>query len=206
MSKDLLYLALGDSTGCGVGARSGGGYPDRLLARLRPAHPALRLVNLCRSGATTSDLIDEQLPSASKHRPRVVTVGIGINDLGLQVPDDAFAMNLEEIAMALGRLGAPVIVANIPDLALAPAARRIVPLSLYEKRIEMFNLHVTATAARHRLTCVDLFSWSREALSDRPEYFSADGFHPSAAGYEVWAERMLPSLESALREAARAPA
>jgi hypothetical protein len=36
-----LYVALGDSTGLGVGARTAGGYPERLLRRLRPAHPRL---------------------------------------------------------------------------------------------------------------------------------------------------------------------
>jgi lysophospholipase L1-like esterase len=205
VAKELVYLALGDSTGVGVGARSGGGYPERILARLRPTHPTLRLVNLSRSGATTADLIEGQLPRAARVRPRVITIGIGINDLGLQVPDDAFALNLEEIATGVGRLGAAVVIANLPDLALSPAVQRIVPRALYERRIEMFNLHVTATAARHRMTCVDLFTWSRE-LPRHPEYFSPDGFHPSDRGYEVWAERMLPAMEGALREPAHVPA
>ena len=162
MSQELLYLALGDSTGTGVGARTGGGYPDRLLARLRAAHPTVRLVNVSRSGATTGHLIEDQLPRVARLRPRVISIGIGINDVGLQVPDDAFALNLEEIATALARLSAPVVIANLPDLALAPAVRRLVPRALYEKRIEMFNLHITATAARHRMTCVDLYTWSRD--------------------------------------------
>ena len=205
MSKDQVYLALGDSTGVGVGARSGGGYPDRLLSKLRPAHPGLRLVNLCRSGATAADLLHDQLPRAERLRPRVVTVGIGINDLGLQLPDDAFAVNLEEIAMELARLEAPVVIPNVPDLALAPAVQRLVPRALYERRIEMFNLHITATAARHRMRCVDLYSWSR-GLPNHPEHFSSDGFHPSALGYDAWADRMLPAMEAALRQPAPAPA
>src|SRR5438067_7272454 len=157
---ESLYLALGDSTGAEVGARTGGGYPERLAALLRPQRPRLRLINLSRSGATTTDLIADQLPLASRTRPRLVTLCIGINDVGLQLPDDAFALNLEEIAVALGRLGAPVAIANLPDLAFAPAVRRRVPPRLYEKRIEIFNEHVTATAARHRFAAIDLFSWS----------------------------------------------
>jgi lysophospholipase L1-like esterase len=54
----------------------------------------------------------------------LITIGIGINDVGLQLPD-AFAFNLEEIVVPLQKLGAPVAIANIPDLALAPAAARL---------------------------------------------------------------------------------
>src|SRR5476651_1606847 len=89
-----IYLALGDSTGVGVGAASGGGYPQRLLRLL--GRPDLQLVNLCRSGATTADVLSEQLPRALEEQARVVTIGIGINDVGLQVPDESFAVNLEE--------------------------------------------------------------------------------------------------------------
>jgi len=200
VSSDFLYVALGDSTAAGVGARSGGGYPDRLVARLRPRLAGLRLLNLGESGATTSDVLETQVPRALRARPRLITLCIGINDVGLQLPDDAFALNLEEIVVPLRTLDAPMVIANIPDLALAPAVARLVPRTLYERRIEQFNEHVTATAARHGLTLVDLYSWSREALPGRPDLFSADGFHPSALGYDVWAERMVPHIELVLRE------
>jgi len=35
----FTYLALGDSTGLGVGAATGGGYVDRLYRRLLPLRP-----------------------------------------------------------------------------------------------------------------------------------------------------------------------
>lgn len=204
--RELLYVALGDSTAVGVGARSGGGYPERLVARLRPAHPGLKLLNLGQSGATTSDVLEAQLPRARRTQPRIVTLGIGINDVGLQLPDDAFALNLEEIVVALRELRAPIVISNIPDLALSPAVSRLVPRSLYERRIELFNVHVTATAARHGLTLIDLYAWSREVLPGRPDLFCPDGFHPSAAGYDVWAERMLSPFAALLRDPASARA
>ena len=202
MPTEAVYLALGDSTGVGVGARSGGGYPDRLLRLLRPEHPGLQLVNYCASGATTADVIVDQLPLALRTRPHLITVGIGINDLGLQLPEDAFALNLEEIVLALRKLSAPIAIANIPDVALSPTVARRVPRRLYERRIEIFNEHVTATAARHSLALVDLYGLSRQILPGRPELWSEDGFHPSAAGYDQWAERMLPAVAPLLRERA----
>jgi len=122
------------------------------------------------------------------------------------VADDAFAVNLEEIVVQLRKLAVPMAIANIPDLALAPAIAQLGPRSIYERRIELFNEHVTATAARHGLTLVDLHAWSRGVLPARPELFSSDGFHPSALGYDVWAERMLAPAVALLRESVGASA
>jgi lysophospholipase L1-like esterase len=199
-----IYLALGDSTGVGVGAASGGGYPQRLLRMLR--RPDLELVNLCRSGATSGDVLEAQLPRALTAEPRVASIGIGINDVGLQVPDAAFAVTLEEIVSPLKQRCPNILIANIPDLALAPSVARVVPRSFYEKRIEVFNEHIAATAARHRLNLVDLYSFSRAAVPGRSDLFSPDGFHPSALGYEEWAAFMLPHLRTLLAEGAAAPA
>jgi lysophospholipase L1-like esterase len=199
-------VALGDSTAAGVGAPSGGGYPERVVARLRPSFPGLKLLNLGESGATTSDVLETQLPRALRAHPRLVTIGIGINDVGLQIPDDAFALNLEEIVVPLRELGTAIAIANIPDVALSPAVSRLVPQAMYERRIELFNEHVTASAARHGLTLIDLYALSREALPGRPELFCSDGFHPSALGYDVWAERMSAPIAALLRERSGVPA
>jgi lysophospholipase L1-like esterase len=163
-------------------------------------------LNLGQSGATASDVLTGQVPHALRTRPRLMTLGIGINDVGLQIPDDAFAVNLEEIIVPLRKLEAPIAIANIPDLALAPAIAGLVPRSIYERRIELFNEHVAATVARHGLTLIDLYGWSREALPGRPDLFSPDGFHPSARGYDLWAERMLPQVMALLRETVAASA
>ena len=120
----------------------------------------------------------------------------------MQLPEDAFALNLEEIVLALRKLSAPIAIANIPDVALSPTVARRVPRRLYERCIEIFNEHVTATAARHSLALVDLYGLSRQILPGRPELWSEDGFHPSAAGYDQWAERMLPAVAPLLRERA----
>jgi lysophospholipase L1-like esterase len=199
-----IYLALGDSTGLGVGADGGGGYPTRILRMLRS--PDLQLLNLCRSGATSADVLAEQLPRALREQPRMITLGIGINDVGLQVPDEAFAVNLEEIVAPLKRRCPDILLVNLPDLALAPALVRLVPRSLYEKRLEIFNDHIAATAWRHGLRLADIYTFSRAAMPTRPELFSPDGFHPSALGYEEWAAFLVPQVRALLDEGLAAPA
>lgn len=198
MSNEPTYVALGDSTGAGVGALSGGGYPERLLHRLHGLHPGLRLLNLSRSGATTSDVLAGQVPHALRTRPRLITLGIGINDVGMQLPADAFALTLEGIVTSLRKLKAPIAITNLPDLAISPAVQHLASQTFYERRLQQFNEHIEATAARHTLALIDLWTLSRTALADRPELFCGDGFHPSAEGYESWAELMWPSVEPLL--------
>jgi acyl-CoA thioesterase I len=192
----FTYLALGDSTGIGVGAREGGGYVDRLYRRLLPLRPGALLVNLCQSGGSTADVRDDQVPRARRTAPSLITLGVGINDVTWQSQEEAFAVNLEEIAVALAALRTPVVIMNIPDLALAPAAARF-DRSLYERRIEVFNEHVEGTAARHHFTLVDLFGATKH-LRGRRSLFSPDGFHPSAEGYEEWAEQLWPAVRALL--------
>ncbi|GAC1607038.1 MAG: hypothetical protein NVS4B10_21880 [Myxococcales bacterium] len=204
MTRPFLYVALGDSTGVGLGAREGGGYVDRLAVRLARSVSGLLLENLCRSGATTGDVLAGQVPRLRRLSPALITLAAGINDVVRGQPDEAFAHNLEEIAVLLARCGAPVVLANIPDLALSPVAVGV-PRALYENRIEVFNEHAYATARRHGFTFVDLFEMSRASLPGHPELFCPDGFHPSAEGYEQWAELLWPAVRGHLagRGAAR---
>ena len=198
----FTYLALGDSTGVGVGAREGGGYVERLYRRLLPLRPGALLVNLCQSGATIADVRDDQVPRARRTTASFITLGVGINDVTWQSPEEAFAVNLEEIAVALAELRTPVVIMNIPDLALAPAAARF-DSSLYERRIEVFNEHVEGTAARHHFTLVDLFGATKQ-LRGRKDLFCPDGFHPSAEGYEEWTAQLWPAVRALLARSADA--
>ena len=198
----FTYLALGDSTGVGVGAREGGGYVERLHRRLLAVRPGASLVNLCQSGATSADVRDDQVPRARRVAASLITLGIGINDVTWQAQEEGFAINLEEIAVALASVRAPVILMNIPDLALAPVALRF-DAFLYERRIEVFNEHVEATAARHHFTHVDLFAATKR-LRSRAGLFSSDGFHPSAEGYEEWTAQLWPAMHAVAAASAAA--
>lgn len=203
--ESIVYVAVGDSTGVGVGARKGGGYVARLFERVERVRPGSRLVNLCVSGATTGDLLSTQLGCVSDAKPTLVTVGIGINDLVQQATPEQFARNFDEIATRLRtQTAAPVVVSNLPDISPAP----VVPTFLREearRRIQLFNDHIAGTAARHGLHLADAFTKSAEVIPTHPEFFSPDGFHPSDEGYEFWAFEMWPTVKQALGLTAARP-
>src|SRR5947207_5101143 len=113
----VVYTALGDSTGAGVGAKQGGGYVARIFERIRKERPQSRLNNLCVSGATTDDVLRGQLRPAINSHPTLVTLGIGINDIGHGLSVETFARNYEEIIKQLkSETSARLVITNIPDI------------------------------------------------------------------------------------------
>ncbi|HME89824.1 MAG TPA: SGNH/GDSL hydrolase family protein [Myxococcaceae bacterium] len=195
------YVALGDSTGTGVGDQVDGGYPERLFRRLKDAGVPAGILNLAQSGATTREVVQGQVQRAVATRPALVTLGIGTNDLWRMVPVGTFEMNLKLIADQLQKCGAEVVVSNIIDLSLAPVAALVdawlrIPLPMFQRRLAELNARIEALGRRPGFTVVDLLSFSRRELSAHPEYFCPDGFHPSPAGYDRWAELMWPAVES----------
>lgn len=189
----IVYVALGDSTGSGVGAIEGG-YVARLFKRIKVHRQDSRLVNLCFSGATTADVISEQLEEGVRAAPNLVTLGIGINDIGHEVSVEKFAKNFEQILAELkSRTEAVIVITNIPDISSAPR----IPAAIrdeYQQLIIEFNERLDQIAANHGTTVFDIYSYTHEQLPLHPEYFSGDGFHPSDKGYELWAERMWPTV------------
>lgn len=189
----IVYVALGDSTGAGVGAANGG-YVLRLYNRLLQHRPGSQLANLCVSGATTEDVVRGQLDRGVEKNPQLVTLGIGINDVGHNVPLERFAENYDRILTTLKeKTQAQIVVTNIPDISSAP----VVPSSLrsrYRQQIVTFNQRLEEIANRHGVTVYDIYSITTRELPSHPEYFSRDGFHPSDEGYELWATEMWPTI------------
>ena len=194
----LVYVALGDSTGAGVGAVRGG-YVARLHQRILGERPAAQLANFCVSGATTAGVLRSQLDKGVAKNPQLVTLGIGINDISHSVPLNQFAQNYEQILSTLKqKTKALVVVSNIPDVSTA----RVVPAFLrgkFHQQIVTFNHRLEEIANRHGVTIFDIFSITTRELHAHPEYFSPDGFHPSDEGYEMWAVQMWPVIERVLQ-------
>lgn len=191
ISGPVNYVALGDSTGVGVGARNGG-YVSRIFKNIASSRAESKLTNLCVSGATTEDVLLLQLRSGIASSPNLVTLGVGINDIGLGVDLEEFSRDYEEILSQLTKgTQARIVVINIPDISSAPSIPEFAR-ALYRQRMEAFNQRLESIAARYQVTVFDVHAITREHLPAHPEFFSGDGFHPSDAGYELWANEMWP--------------
>ena len=193
MTGPIKYLALGDSTGAGVGARDGG-YVARLFNRIVALRPGSAVTNLCVSGATTGDVLRGQLERGIRSDPHLITLGIGINDIGHGVSMEEFSKNYEELLRRLRTdTKAAIVVTNIPDISSAPR----IPPSMrqeYHQLIVAFNQKLQEITSRYQVSLFDIYTVTHEQLASHPEFFSADGFHPSDEGYQFWAEQMWPVM------------
>ena len=152
------------------------------------------------SGATTDDVLRNQLRPAINSHPTLVTLGIGINDIGHGLSVETFARNYAEIVKQLKEeTSARLVVTNIPDISLAP----VVPVNARDetrRRVQLFNEKIEAIARQYGLLVVDVYSETHNIIPSHPEFFSEDGFHPSALGYTQWAEIMWPAIKAAIDE------
>lgn len=198
-NAQVVYVAIGDSTGLGLGARNGGGYVDLLLARIRQTHPDSRLINLSTAWATTAEVLSRDLKRFPAEEATLVTVGIGLNDLMQGLSDEQFAGNYEKIVSALEKSGAQIIITNLPNFSSAPAASTSKREDV-TRALALFNTRIQEIAESHNLPLVDLYQTSSAVIQSHPEFFSTDGLHPSDVGYQFWAEAMWPMMEKTINE------
>ncbi|MDP9319635.1 MAG: SGNH/GDSL hydrolase family protein, partial [Chloroflexota bacterium] len=139
----------------------------------------------------------EQLPTALGLRPQLVTVWLAVNDLNANVTATDYAVALRSVVEPLvSRTVARVFVGNVPDLRSVPAYAGTDQAALLA-RITAYNAAITALAAAFpgRVTVVDLFTGSAALVSTIT--VSADGFHPSDAGYALIADRFVKAIADA---------
>lgn len=198
-TSPLVYVALGDSTGIGLGARNGGGYVERLFARIGQKRPGSTLFNLSAPAATAADVVGKQVTQPAVTRATLVTVCVGVNDLLRGHEAEQFARDYETLIAKLRQPGRLVVVANLPDVASAPAMKGAADESL-RSRLLQFNKAIEDVARRHGARLVDLYKSGGEKSQLRPEFFSPDGLHPSDLGYARWAEEMWAVIEPAMQK------
>ena len=186
----MLYVALGDSTVEGIGATSPAtNYVTRLFTRLRVVYPRAGVINLGVSGATSADVVNDQLDRAILMRPKLVTLSVGPNDITGHVPVAEYEANVDTIFRRLvGEIGAVVVVNLLPDMAVTPRFRGREGEREVAKLTIEFNAALTRQARRYKVELVDLYKPSQVEVPRQPELLAADGYHPSDLGYARWAE------------------
>lgn len=173
----LVALGASDVVGVGAGGPEAG-WAHKLAAKL-PGAPALTALG--QSGWHARQLREQVLGRAVAARPDAVVVWTGVNDFRAGVPLASFRQDLEAIAAGLRPTGARIYLVNLPSLdGLPGVGGAATGLTAWQEAVR-------EVASRHGASVIELKPRMAELLA-HPEYLSADGFHPSAAGYERLAE------------------
>ncbi len=185
----LHYVALGDSAAQGVGASSVAHGYVALLARRIAERTGREVVvtNLSVSGATSADVVRDQLPLLRDlhFTPDLVTLDIGANDVVFpgHTPS-TFEANLDVILEALPE-GA--FVADVPWF--------MVPVpSTFEANLDVI---LEALPEGAFVADVPLHTVTRETGTfGYHRYTARDLFHPNDLGYEGWADTFWATIEA----------
>jgi acyl-CoA thioesterase-1 len=181
----LKILAVGDSLTEGFGVPSADAYPAQLERALVAAGHAVTVVNAGVSGETSSGT-RQRIDWLLQQQPDIVILAIGGND-GLRGIDPALTeQNIEEIVRRSQASGAVVV---LPGMEMVR--------NLGSEYTDQFRAIYPAVAER---TGAILMPFFLEGVAADPALNQPDFIHPTAEGYAVVVEQILPYVEQAITE------
>ena len=167
-----VIVAFGDSLTHGTGASTDTAYPAVLAALT-----GLAVINAGVPGDTTSSGL-ERLPEVlAEHKPRLVLLCLGGNDMLRKQPEAATENNLRLLVQTIRASGAEVVLIGVPAPKLFGGAP-----DFYGRVAEDMGLPLEQ----------DIFS---DVLKDNR--LKSDPIHANAAGYRAVAERLAEFLGEA---------
>jgi lysophospholipase L1-like esterase len=196
VEKKIRYVAIGDSYSIGEGASPNESWPAVLTRHLNEKGLRVDLVaNPSRTGWTTKEAIDLELPVFVRARPNFATLQIGVNDWVQGISEETFrkrfALLVDRILGVLGNKNRLLIV-TIPDFSVTPAGGRYGHGRDISEGILRFNQIIIEEAKRRELRVVGVFQLSKEMKNDS-SLIAADGLHPSAREYAEWEKVIFPA-------------
>lgn len=192
----LRVVVLGDSTTAGVGVtRAEDALPAQLARLLADAHDRpVHVTSLGRSGARAGHVLAEQLPRVTPDADLVVLV-VGANDATHRTNPWRFRRQLAALLRGVREAapGATAALAGIPSFR--GALRGVEPLMIITDHYARVLRAIERREARSvGVAYADLATHVAPRVRGRPDTLSRDSFHPSAAGYAVWAEAIAAAV------------
>ena len=185
----IRYVAIGDSYSIGEGASPNESWPALLTRHLNDKGLHVDLVaNPSRTGWTTQQAIDRELPIFVDSKPNFATLQIGVNDWVQGIDAETFrkhfvvlANRMLEVLPSKNRL----LVVSIPDFGVTPTGPRYARGRNISEGLTRFNQIIVEESNKRGLRVVDVFPISKK-MRDDPSLVAPDGLHPSAKEYAEW--------------------
>lgn len=172
LAPDARVLAFGDSLTFGSGARADESYPAGLAMRI-----GREVIRSGVPGELSSKGLERLPAELARHRPALVILCHGANDLLRKRPVDALTENLTPMIELARASGAGVMLVGVPQPSLG--------------RLHLAPVYTEVAAANG----VPLEGEALpRILSD--DGLKSDGFHPNAAGYVQLATSVAAALEA----------
>ena len=194
----LRMVWLGDSTAAGVGSSSPATTLPRLVAAQvsTVADRPVVLTGLAVSGARIVDVLQDQVALVPADSD-IVLMSIGSNDVTHLTSSSTFRSTYVDVLERLPA-GVDVVLLGVPDFGAPP--RLAQPLrAVTAIRGRTIDGVVAAIARERDVGYVDIAGRTGPTFRREPDrMFADDGYHPSDAGYRLWADAVAPVVEDVL--------
>lgn len=188
-STPIRLLVIGESTVAGVGVAN---QQQALCGQLAQQMADAWSQPVCwqasgRNGATAAQCRDELVPALETDHWDIVVIALGVNDTTHLTPRWRWRQALEQLIEHFAGRAGRVLVTAVPPLGQFRALPQ--PLrAWFGLRAGLLDTDLQRCCARHGALPIAM------ALVFEPEYLAEDGYHPSAAGYQVWAASIVSCL------------
>jgi len=202
-TEKIRYAVVGDSYSCGEGATLKESWPALLTQHLNAQGLHVDLVsNPSKTGWTTKDAIDRELPKFIRANPTFASLLIGVNDWVQGVDETTFRNRVSYLLdqmLAVLPNKKHLLVVTIPDFGVTPTGPKYSRGRNIHEGILGFNRIVTEEARKRGLEVVDIFPLSKKMGHDK-SLVAKDGLHPSAKEYAEWGQIIFPVALELLRK------
>lgn len=201
--SDLHLMIFGDSTAAGLGCLSASDVPGVRVARGLADATGLRirLSTKAISGATSKGLagqVDAMFVAGPP--PDAAVILVGGNDITKKHSIRASARRLAAAVSRLREADALVVVGTCPNLGTVTAIPQPLRTVVANWSVRLAKAQTVATTIAGGIPVPMGSPLVASEFRAAPEIlFATDGFHPSAAGYELAAAQLLPVLVEAVQ-------
>ena len=160
--KTIRYAVVGDSYSIGEGATEKESWPALLARHLTKSGRPVELVsNPSRTGWTTQDAIENELPLFRAAQPDFATLMIGVNDWVQGVDEATFRTRLAHLMDEMLKVlpnEKRLLVVNIPDFSVTPDGPNYARGRDISAGLTSFNRIIAEEALKRRLARGRYFS------------------------------------------------
>lgn len=203
-SREINYLALGDSYTIGQSVCETCRFPAQLKSRLSISLNATTTLKIiAQTGWTTTNLKTAVSAQNLASNYDLVTLLIGVNNQYQHKPFSLYEQEFPELlqtAISLAK-GDPqnVIVVSIPDYAFTPFGQNTSNPEMISTEIDAYNSFAQSICLQNGVEFINITDITREGIQN-PNLVATDGLHPSESAYAKFVERILPKALLALQD------
>jgi acyl-CoA thioesterase-1 len=205
ISRQLKYLALGDSYTIGESVCETCRFPEQLKSGLENSYPndVFSLKIIATTGWTTTNLITAINTQNPDSNYDLVTLLIGVNNQYQRKPFSIYEQEFPELVATGIRLAkgdkSKLIVVSIPDYAYTPFGKRLgtATSAVISSDLEKYNTFAKNYCMDNSIEFINITDITQQGL-ENPNLVATDGLHPSELAYSKFVERILPKAVTIL--------